>query len=301
VDPRRLLLLRAVADEGSLAGAARHLGTTQQAVSQQVARLEREVGTALVVRQGRGSALTEAGRLLVARAHELARVLRGAEEDLAALAGLVRGSVAVAAFPTATAVVLPEALAALAASAPELEVRLAELEPPEAEDAVRAGRADVALVFRHEGDPEPVPGDLVRRPLSGHAVHAVVREGAPLPASMGDLAGERWIAGCPRCRAHLVRAGARAGFAPDVRLATDDHVAVRRLVAAGLGVALLPVWALRAASLPGVRTGPLDGVDDRVVEVLLRPEALRVPAVRALVAELERVARAVDAGPGRPG
>lgn len=94
------------------------------------------------------------------------------------------------------------------------------------------------------------------------------------------------------------RAGGRAGFTPDVRLATDDHVAVQRLVAAGLGVALLPVWALRAAALPGVRTGPLGGVEDRVVEVLLRPEARRVPAVRALVAELERVARAVDATRG---
>lgn len=295
MDPRRLLLLRAVAQQGSLAGAARSLGSTQQAVSQQVARLEREAGTALVVRQGRGSALTEAGALLARHAQDLAEVLRAAEEDLAALAGLVRGSVAVAAFPTATAVVVPEALAALAASAPGLEVRLAELEPPEAEDAVRAGRADVALVFRHRGDPEPVPGDLVRRPLSSHAVHAVVPAGAPLPSSLGDLAAERWIAGCPRCRAHLARAAASAGFAPDVRLATDDHVAVQRLVAAGLGVALLPVWSLRAAALPGVSTGPLEGVDERVVEVLVRPEADRVPAVRALVAELGRVARAVDA------
>ncbi|WP_298991759.1 LysR family transcriptional regulator [uncultured Pseudokineococcus sp.] len=294
MDPRRLLLLRTVGDEGSLAAAARRLGTTQQAVSQQVARLEAEAGTALVVRQGRGTTLTEAGALLARRGADLAGVLRAAQEDLAALSGLLRGEVAVAAFPTATALVLPEALAALAVTAPDLDVRLAELEPPEAEDAVRAGRADVALVFRHVGDPEPVPGDLVRRPLSSHAVHAVVRAGAPRPIRLGDLADERWVAGCPRCRAHLVRAAAAAGFTPDVRLATDDHVAVQRLVAAGLGVALLPVWALRAAALPGVSTGPLEGIDDRVVEVLLRPEARRVPAVRALVAELERVARSVD-------
>jgi len=296
VDPRRLLVLHAVGETGSLTAAAARLGTTQQAVSQQVARLEVEAGAPLLVRRGRGSALTEAGRVLAGHAASLVAVLRTAEDDLAALVGLVRGRVAVAAFPTAAVAVLPPALAALAARAPGLSVRFTELEPPEAEVAVRAGEADVALVFRHAGDPGPPPGDLLRRPVGQHAVHAVVPAQRPLPRHLADLAEEPWIAGCPRCRAHLVRCAAAAGFTPDVRHETDDHAAVQALVAAGLGVALLPSWALLAGARAGTAHGPLAGVDVRVVEVLLRPEAQRVPAVAAVVAELERAVAAADPG-----
>lgn len=298
MDPRRLLVLHAVGEAGSLTAAAAHLGTTQQAVSQQVARLEAEAGAPLLVRQGRGSALTEAGRVLAGHAAALAALLRTAEDDLAALSGLVRGSVAVAAFPTAAVAVLPPALAALAASAPGLAVRFTELEPPEAEAAVRAGTVDAALVFRHRGDPEPPPGDLLRRPVGQHRVHAVVPagQGPPqhLPQHLAELADRPWIAGCPRCRAHLVRCAAAAGFTPDVRHETDDHAAVQALVAAGLGVALLPSWALLAGSRDGTVHAPIAGVDERVVEVLLRPEAQRVPAVRAVVAALERAVAGVS-------
>ncbi|TXR56756.1 LysR family transcriptional regulator [Quadrisphaera setariae] len=294
MDPRRLLVLLAVEEAGSLTGAAARLGTTQQAVSQQVTRLEAEAGTALLVREGRGSSLTEAGRVLAARAEELAEVLRAAQDDLAALSGLVRGEVALAAFPTASAVVLPRALAALAARAPGLSVRLTEAEPPEAEAAVREGRAALALVFRYAGDSEPVPGDLLRVPLGSHRVHAVVPAGERPPPHLADLAERPWIAGCPRCRAHLVRCASAAGFTPDVRLETDDHVAVQHLVAAGLGVALLPSWALRASTVPGVVHAPLGGLDARAVELLLRPESQRVPAVRALASEVQRVVAEVD-------
>ncbi|MBC3760996.1 LysR family transcriptional regulator [Quadrisphaera oryzae] len=294
MDPRRLLVLLAVEEAGSLTGAAARLGTTQQAVSQQVTRLEAEAGTALLVREGRGSSLTEAGRVLAARAEELSEVLRAAAEDLAALSGLVRGEVSLAAFPTASAVVLPRALAALAARAPGLSVRLTEAEPPEAEAAVREGRVSLALVFRYARDDEPVPGDLLRVPLGSHPVHAVVPAGERPAAHLADLAGRPWIAGCPRCRAHLVRCAAAAGFTPDVRLETDDHVAVQHLVAAGLGVALLPSWALRASTVPGVVHAPAAGLDARVVELLLRPESQRVPAVRALASEVQRVVAEVD-------
>lgn len=292
LDPRRLLVFREVARRGSLTAAARELGWTQPAVSQHVRRLEADAGTPLVVRQGRGVALTEAGRVLLAHAEAVAASLADAEEDVAALTGLLAGSVRVAAFPTAAAVLLPPALAALLADAPRLDVRFAELEPPEAEAAVREGTADVAVVFRHVLDEAPVEGDLLREPLARHRVLAVVPLGAAPTdlADLADLAGERWIAGCPRCRAHLLRCAAARGFAPDVRFATDDHVVVQRLVARGLGVALLPSWALEASAQDGVVALPVAGVDDRVVEVLLRPESRRVPAVAAVLARLRAAA-----------
>lgn len=297
-DPRRLLVFREVARAGSLAGAARVLGWTQPAVSQHVRLLEQSAGVPLVVRAGRGVALTDAGRVVLRHADAVADRLDAAEQDLAALAGLQTGRVRVAAFPTAAAVVLPPVLAALLERAPGLDVRLAELEPPEAEAAVRDGAADLALVFRHALDTAPVEGDLLREPLTRHPVLAVVPAGRAVPVALADLAGERWIAGCERCRAHLLRCAAAAGFAPDVRFATDDHVVAQRLVAAGLGVALLPAWALVASTQDGVRAVGIGGVDDRIVDLLVRPDARRVPAVAAVLADL-RAWTATAAAAGR--
>ena len=290
-DPRRLLIFREVARAGSLAGAARALGWTQPAVSQHVRRLEEAAGTPLVVRAGRGVALTEAGRVVLRHADAVADRLEAAEHDLAALAGLRTGRVRVAAFPTAAAVLLPPVLAALLRQAPRLDVHLDECEPPEAEAAVRDGSADVAVVFRHVLDTAPGEGDLLREPLTRHGVLAAVPADRPAgPDRLADLAGERWIAGCARCRAHLLRCASAAGFTPDVRFATDDHVVAQRLVASGLGVALLPAWAFAASVQEGVRAVPVRGVDDRVVEVLVRPDARRVPGVAAVLAGLRTAA-----------
>ncbi len=293
MDPRRLLVFREVARAGSLAGAARALGWTQPAVSQHVRRLEADTGTPLVVRAGRGVLLTEAGRVLLRHADAVADRLESAEQEVAALTGLAAGSVHVAAFPTAAAVLLPVVLSDLLARAPRLDVRFTELEPPEAEAAVRAGTADLALVFRHDGDTAEVEGDLVREPLTRHPVLAVVPEGRAV-RGLDELAGERWIAGCPRCRSHLLRCARARGFEPDVRFATDDHVVVQRLVARGLGVALLPSWALDAAPQPGVVASAVTGVDDRIVELLVRPDARRVPGVAAV---LDGLRAAAAAGP----
>ncbi len=289
-DPRRLLVFRQVARCGSLAGAARVLGWTQPAVSQHVRRLEADTATPLVVRAGRGVVLTEAGRVLLHHAEAIADRLEAAGQELAALSGLRTGRVRIAAFPTAVAVLLPPVLAGLRDRAPRLDVRFDELEPPEAEAAVRGGTADLAVVFRHVRDTDVPEGDLVREPLTRHPVLAVVPRTRDVPRELGDLAAEQWIAGCPRCRAHLLRCARAAGFAPDVRFATDDHVVVQRLVAHRLGVALLPAWALQLATHDGVRTVPVGGVDDRVVEVLLRPEARRVPGVAAVLAGLRHAA-----------
>jgi len=290
VDPRRVLVFREVARAGSLAGAARALGWTQPAVSQQVRQLEREIGTALVLRQGRGVALTEAGQILLRHAEGVADRLAAAEQEVAALTGLAAGTVRLSAFPTAAAVLLPPALVALRERAPALQVHFTEQEPPEAEAAVRSGAADLALVFRHEDDEDAVPGDLLREPLARHPVRAVVRAGWPLPTTLADLRDQPWIAGCVRCRGHLLRCARRAGFTPDVRFATDDHVVVQRLVASGLGVALLPSWALAASTQPGVVAVDLPDVDGRVVETLARPDARRVPGVAALLAALRAAA-----------
>jgi DNA-binding transcriptional LysR family regulator len=257
-------------------GAARELNYAQPSISHHLARLEAETGTKLIQRAGRGIRLTDAGRLLADRAAEVLGRLDAAENELAAHAGLRRGRVRLAAFPSALGTIVPVAAARLQAEHPGLEITLTEAEPPEALRMLRAGYVDVALVFRHEHGPEGAADDAAGAPRSrllleepvflvtpsrGRAVPA----GDPDPGTSGagpDLAAyasERWIAGCERCRRHLLQQCARAGFTPNIAFTTDDYIAVQALVAAGLGITTLPGLALRAARHEGVDAQPLAG------------------------------------------
>ncbi|HEV7209819.1 MAG TPA: LysR substrate-binding domain-containing protein, partial [Mycobacteriales bacterium] len=260
LDPRRLLIFREVARRGSLSAAAAALGWTQPAVGQHLRRLERDVGLPLALRTARGVRLTDAGEALLEHADAVASRLFTAAEEMRALRTLQAGRLRLAAFPSGCATLVPAAIARLARLAPGLEVRLTELEPPEARDAVLAGEADLALLFQHPGDgARDQHRDLTGITLLDDPVLAVLPTGHRLAAATVDpgvqlayLAGERWVAGCPRCRTHLAALAAAAGFQPDIRHSTDDYVVVQNLVAEGLAVALLPLLALTAARDPRV-------------------------------------------------
>ena len=161
MDPRRLLIFRAVARAGSISAAARELGWTQPAVSQHLRALERSAGCTLLLRGAGGVELTEPGRVLLARADALAVQLHMAEEELADLTGLRRGRVRLAAYPSAAATLVPRAVAGLRARHPDVDVELTEAEPPEALALLSAGDADLALVFslrRRAADRRARPG-----------------------------------------------------------------------------------------------------------------------------------------------
>ncbi|CAI9412252.1 LysR family transcriptional regulator [Nocardioides sp. T2.26MG-1] len=290
LDPRRVLIFRAVARAGSISAAARDLGWTQPAVSQHLARLERDVGGALLLRGAAGVRLTEAGTALLRRADVVAAELHAAGEELADLAELRGGRVRLVAHPSAAATLVPSALGVLALDRPGLEVRLEEAEPPEAMAAVLAGDADLALVFGYGGPPEGL-GLLEWQPVLEESVHLVLPEQAPPVAGLADLAGAEWIGGCVRCRAHLVDCCTAAGFAPAIRHVTDDYVVVQNLVAAGLGVSVLPASALAAHRASGVRTHELPELGRRRVGIVHRPGALAVPATAAVAAALAHAAR----------
>jgi len=302
VDPRRLLVFREVARRGSLSAAASALGWTQPAVAQHIRRLERDVGLALVVRSPRGVRLTGAGAALAAHGDAVAARLHAAGEELAALRDLRAGRVHLAAFPSAAATFIPAGIALLVARSPGLEVALTEAEPPEARALVAAGEADLAVCFAYDDVPEPPDARLAAESLFQDPLRLVLPPGHPLAGRAGvdlaGVAGERWVAGCPRCRAHLQTAAAARGFVPDIRHTTDDYVVVQTLVAAGLGVALLPGLALAAAPHPGVVTVGLAGDPSRRVQ-LVQPAGLPpAPAARALrAALLETAPPARDARP----
>lgn len=302
LDVRRLLIFREVARQGSISAAARSLGWTQPAVSQHLRALERQAGVALLLRGAGGVELTEPGRVLLERAEAVAGHLHMAEEELAHLTDLRRGRVRLAAYPSGAATLVPPALAALGAQHPEVDVSLAEAEPPEAVALLRAGEVDVALVFGYDDDvtSEVAPGPgLVWRRLGREPVDLVLPAGHRLAGRrsvpVGALAQEPWVVGCERCRAHALAVCAAAGFEPEVRHVTDDYVVVQNLVAVGLGVALLPRSALTAFRHPAVQVRAGRGYGARVLGLLHREGAERVPATAALVAHL--TARGHAAGP----
>ena len=281
MDSRRLLVFREVARAGSISGAARVIGWTQPAVSQHLRALEREVGSRLLLRGAGGVELTEPGRVLLARADAVAGQLHMANEELAALTQLRRGTVRLAAYPSAAATLVPRVVAAMLSRHPDIDLSLTEAEPPEAIGLVQAGDVDVALVFGYDG--LPVAGTGLRwLPLAEEPVHLVLPPGHRLTDRSSivaaDLSDEPWIMGCVRCREHAVAVCAAAGFEPWVRHLSDDYVVVQNLVAVGLGVTLLPHSALEAYRHPDVLIRPSPAWGTRTYGVVHREGADAVPA-----------------------
>lgn len=302
----RLRIFQQVARCGSLAGAARALSHTQPAIAHHVTELEREVGTALVVRHGRGVRLTEAGTALAAHADAILSRLDAAQEEVAAIAGLRAGRVRIAAYPTAAATLVPPALAALRADHPAVAASLRELEPPEALDALRAGDVDLAITFRYPEAPverERAP-ELAVTVLGDDPIDLVVPAAHPAAGrarhALADLAGETWVAGCDRCRAHLVGTCQRLGFDPAVAFVTDDFVTQQALVAAGLAVAAMPRSTLGAHADPGLRSGLCPELGARRVEVVVAGDPVP-PAVAALRTRLVATAHAGTREPAPSG
>lgn len=304
LDAAALRLVRAVHDTGSVTAAARELGLTQPAASQQLRAVERVLGTPVVVRAGRGVRLTEAGLVLARNAVAVQSALDATLEEVAAVASLRAGRVRIAAFPSAAATLLPGALAALRVRHPGLVPTFAEAEPPEALAEVDAGRVDIAVVFRDAAtDPDGDGPRRVRVPLLEDDVVVVLPgsdrqdDGA---VDLEGLADRPWIAGCPQCRTQLVGTCARAGFAPRVDFATDDYVAALGLVRAGLGVAALPGLALAAVPHPGVTAHPTRPGASRAIEAVAQPGTTRVPAVAAALDALRGAAERLAAAHVRP-
>ncbi|WP_426319957.1 LysR family transcriptional regulator [Microbacterium sp. E-13] len=295
---RELRVVKAVADAGSITRAAAALGYSQPAVSQQLKRLEQRLGIAVVERVGRSVRLTDAGRVLARHAPAVTTALDAAAGELAELRGLRAARVRLMAFPSASPTIVPRLLADLAQRYPGISLTYVEAEPPEAVEAVRDDRTDIALTFSYPGDRDDPHGSSAR----GLAVHAVGTDDmlAVLPAGhpaatdevldVADLSEADWIAGCPRCRGHLLELCDRAGFAPRIAFETDNFVAVEGLVAQGIGVATLPRMAVESfPRLPGVSVVPLPAGEQRTIHTVTARGADRVPAVRATLDALARL------------
>lgn len=282
-----------MAGTGSFSAAARELGCTQPAVSQQMKALESSAGTTLLIRTGREMRLTQAGEALVRHASGILAGLTAAEEEVAAIAGLRAGRVRLVSFPSGSSSLVPGALAALRAAHPGTRVSLVEAEPPRSVEMLRDGDCDIALAFRY-GSQGAEWDDLVVRPLLTDRLIGLVPEGHVLAdrdeVGIGELAGEPWIAGCPRCRRQLVEVCEASGFTPRIDFATDDYPAVIGLVGAGLGVAVLPALAIESVRPRGARTVMVEPAIEREIVALTLPDLAQVPAVAATLERLSLAA-----------
>ncbi|MFC4224929.1 LysR family transcriptional regulator [Lysinibacter cavernae] len=291
LDLRALRVIDALSRTGSITAAAAELQFSQPAVSQQLKRLETKLGLAVIERAGRGVRLTEAGEVLARHARVIVAELEHAVSGLAELSGLRSGRLRLASFPSASAVIVPELLKRIRAEHPGLATSYRELEPPQAIDAVRQGDLDVALTFSYPGDGVGLIGES----LPGLRVEHLWREEmfVALPAnhplagearvSLAQLSDETWIAGCPRCRGHLVAAAESSGFTPRISHETDNIVAVMSMVAASLAVALVPRLAVAAAqSLPAEAVVlPIREDNHRILSLVSPLSAGDAPAVAA--------------------
>lgn len=279
---------------GSYSAAARALGYTQPAITQQMKALERAVGTPLFTRIGRTMQLTEAGRSLAKHADSILGSLSAAEAQLKAYARLSTGRVRVCGFPSANVTLVPEALSGLASSHPGIQVELLEGEPPESLRRLQRGECDITLAFTYPGLREEVPAEVDEVRLLEDQLTVLLPTGHPLArrraVHLADLAEERWIAGCPRCRANLLHECAELGFVPDIRFATDDNLVVQSLVAQGLGVAMMPALVLPSLALTRVCGRALQPAARRHISAYVYRDHLRIPATAVVLDELKRVA-----------
>ncbi|HTA35806.1 MAG TPA: LysR family transcriptional regulator [Solirubrobacteraceae bacterium] len=245
----RLKILKEVAYRGSLSAAAHALDYTQSSVSQQIAALEAETGMTLLERHPRGVSLTAAGQTLVGHAEGILARLEIAETALSAIAGLRGGRLRMASFPTAGSTLMPLAIANFRASYPDVELTLAEGEPEEIAPRLRAGELDLALLFEFD-DEEPLLADMSRSPLLEDPMYlALPREhrlAEKTKLRLSELQSEAWVqtSSSSPCARHVVRCCHAAGFEPTVSFESDDYQTVQGLVAAGVGVALIPELAL---------------------------------------------------------
>ncbi|WP_062519003.1 LysR family transcriptional regulator [Demequina silvatica] len=259
IDVERLLILREVARHGSKAAAARALQLSEPTVAHHLRALERRAGVPLTMRAGRVTRLTPTGEALVQHADAIAASLEDAERSLHRHADLQVGQLRIAAFTSFCATVLPRPLAQFAHTYPGVEIGLEETETDPALDLLRSGAADLVIGFSDAATPPPV--DIPTVPLGRDEYLAILPETHPLAGraaiDMGALAHERWISGCVRCRTHLVAHADEAGFVPHIAFVTEDYIAAQRLIAEGLGVALLTRMALDASpAIPGIVAVP---------------------------------------------
>src|SRR5437868_1246014 len=291
LDLERLRALHTFATNVSVSAAADVLHVTTSAVSQQLAKLERETGQKLLERNGRGVRLTDAAELLVAHAERILSLVEQAQADLEAHRGSVVGQLSIAAFPTAVRGLMPAALRRLGSDHPDLRVLLREEDPLRSMPLVSRGDLDMAVVQDWNNEPLPLPDGLHKGVICHDIADIALPAGHPLAGrdaiELKEVAGDTWISSSPDsiCCDWLLRTLRSIDSEPRIDHMAYEFATQLALVSAGLGNTILPRLG-RCDVPPDVAIVPLAEPLSRRVYAVWREEAARRPAIRAAVTAL---------------
>ncbi|MFK4082962.1 LysR family transcriptional regulator [Kribbella sp. NPDC020789] len=295
IEVRRLRVLRALADHGTVTAAAEVLHLTPSAVSQQLAALESEVGQELLERRGRRVAITSAGRLLLTHADTIFAEVERAEDALRLFADGSTGEVRITAFATAISLLVAPTLARLRETSPGLTLVVRDAEGHQGITQLLDGDADLAIAVEHRGSPRPDDQRLTRIPLYAEPFVAVLPPAHPAAGhdtiQLTMLAGDDWVMTAPGnpIRDVVLLACEQAGFQPKIAHESDDFHAVAALVAAGAGVSLVPRLAVPTPTLAQIRPLP-DPAPVRRVYAAVRRSRADHPLITATLDVLTEVA-----------
>jgi len=284
MDLKRLQFLREVAARGTISAAAEALGYTPSAVSQQLSVLETEMGTALLERQGRNVILTPAGEALVRAAADVFAAVDRAEAAVEQAGELAVGPVRVGSYQSIGSTIVPRAFTALYRKRPQLETHFVQYERHLMRD-LDLGVIDIALGQDYSNVPKRNEGRFDRRDVLVEPVFLAVPADSPV-RSLRDAVDEMWVVApvSTDCGKNVRNLCAEAGFEPDVRFHSDDNEVTLSVVAAGLGVGILPrLGVIRPPE--GVRLILLRGAT-RTVYANTRTGTMDRPAIAAVLAEL---------------
>jgi molybdate transport repressor ModE-like protein len=293
----QLRVLRAIAQNGSLGSAARALGLSQPTLSHHLAALEAIIGGRLVERSPRGSQLTELGELALVHAEAILDRADSAERELRDHARHGAAVVQAGSFPSAGAVLMVPSLARVG-EGEGAEYHLTVAESPELAEGLCDGRLHVALLMSEPDIPIQLGDDIASEPVLDDPLLVLLPPGHPAAAEdvvpLAALAGEKWISGVSDDdppHGAILRAHLELGREARIGVRVDDYAVTEALVAAGMGVSLMPTIALDQLS-GTVVARPLD--DPRFARRIhiawqTRP---RRPAVERLVDAIRAVAAA---------
>jgi DNA-binding transcriptional LysR family regulator len=301
LDVRLLQTFREVAMRGSFSLAADELGFTQPAISQHLARLERHLGVKVLERTARGVTLTPAGEALLAETEAVLSSVRAAEQAAKAAGGVVASRLRVGAFPSAAAGLVPGAVreARRRRPHPEIELDLRVIEPEPALRALARNRMDIALMIESPLDPIVVPDGVELLEVTEDPMMIALppdhRMATRRSIDLAELADEPFLltelGGTCADSNIMLHACRDAGFAPNVRLESEDYNALQGMAAAGLGVSIVPRMATVGAH-PGVVLRPLKSAPSRTILAAVAKD--RDPLVDTFVAALRAAGDELD-------
>lgn len=300
ISPVHLQTLQAVVTTGSFASAARELGYTASAVSQQMEALERATGLVLFDRGARGVQITAPARLLAERAGRVLFDLQELDAEVRSIAAGRTGRLKVGCFPTAGARILPAALSDLRTTHPAVEVSLRIAEPAETVAMVESGELDVAFSYEYAALTRTWPGSLAREALITEDLVFLSPQGTSAPdteAIGSTFAESHWITSGSGTAGESTtyRICAELGFVPLVGLRTEYYDLIAEFVAAGLGVAIVPALGIVSHDRVNVLSVQSKWAQ-RTVSLVYRA-SVSDPLIPQVIESFAKTVRAAEWGP----